>query len=739
MKECKVKNVKCKVMESLRDESSSVGGRKQFHRFTLYTLNFTLAFAIANASALPLPWRADWPDAKPVETLVHRGTDVELQPTWFINKAAADTNGWTFTTFCQTNAVGPWFGPLPGAAFSHTNDVGAAFYNVMVRAQTPGGAVNYTAFARLRMLDSPGFTPGELPLPVPFIDFSKVVALNAPWLLPGATNDIGTIKVELGSISNSVSTLSAATATNAADIATLKDTTATLSQSLAGKADREIVIGQVLGLPDSCFPIVYAYNGESYSIVNSGGIVVNRAGPTYYGLYDGATGVLVCYFRISDGTYISNGEASGITFGGTAPTQLAWPVLGDVPVKSSVVYDVDIKTNYYTKAETDDAIDTYAAYYITYTAAGAAFPTHAALTNATVVYSGGAARTPTRNDYAVVLADESHGGAEWRYIYTVAAGATSGQWDAQYPIETNDYDALSNKPQINGVSLSGNKTGADLGVLDLSGGAVTGTFGVLDPEFPDIEPVFRVDGTVAGFPTMRFGDSADVVGIIWRIVDGGVVMDVSDILGTTYRIAMPSANGTLALSSDISAAISPTSPAFSNAVLSVGLGIDTNTVAVINELVDASHDLPVTGATSVGALLLALAAAIAALKKRLPYALVAKTIENGAVTLDDRASNAVTISATLSPNTLTVNFPTATSGKVRDFALRLNIAAGVTAPELVLPQGVVCENTDGEVPEISDGGTGGSSTILYFSETENNGTTAKFLLKGETLAAITQA
>ena len=128
-----------------------------------------------------------------------------------------------------------------------------------------------------------------------------------------------------------------------------------------------------------------------------------------------------------------------------------------------------------------------------------------------------------------------------------------------------------------------------------------------------------------------------------------------------------------------------------------------------------------------------------ALKSAIPYNLVTKTISNNAVTLDDRASNAVDISATLSPNTLTVNFPAATSGKVRDFALRLNIASGVTAPELVLPQGVVCENADGEVPEILDGGTGGSSTILYFSETESNGTTAKFLLKGETLAAITQA
>lgn len=141
----------------------------------------TALCAANTASALPLVWRADWPDAKPVETLVHRGTDIELQPLWRINKQPADTNGWTFTTFCQTNAVGPWFGPLPGAFFSHTNDVGAAFYNVMVRAQTPGGAVNYTAFARLRMLDSPGFTPGELPLPAKVLDFSTITVLNPPW------------------------------------------------------------------------------------------------------------------------------------------------------------------------------------------------------------------------------------------------------------------------------------------------------------------------------------------------------------------------------------------------------------------------------------------------------------------------------------------------------------------------------------------------------------------------------
>ena len=506
---------------------------KNFATFAFFAAKKLFATALitlcsASANALPLTWRADWPDAKPVETLVHRGTDVELQPLWRINKEPADTNGWTFTTFCQTNAVGPWFGPMPGAFFSHTNDVGAAFYNVMVRAQTPGGEVNYTAFARLRMLDSPGFAPGELPLPVATIDFSKVVALNAPW----------TLQTDFS------------TATN------------TLSAAIGGLAQ-------------------------------------------------------------------------------------------------------NLAANYYTAAETDDAIDSLAAYYITYTAAGAAFPSRAALLNATVVYSGGAARTPTRNDYAVVLADESHGGAEWRYIYTVAAGATSGQWDAQYPIETNDYDGLSNKPQINGVSLSDDKTGADLGVLDLAGGTMTG---------PLSTP--QVNITRENYLTWSMELDDAVGGFHFKAPALPGVFGAVDLI---LPRRPDNLSGTLALSSDIDAAISPTSPAFSNAVLSVGLGIDTDTVAVINELVDSAHDLPVTGATSVGALLLALAAAVAALKKKFGYD-TEDSAASATIALSTRTFPVVDATAKTSADTIAVTMPSSTAdGKVSDMCLRIDTGASVPA------------------------------------------------------------
>ena len=303
-------------------------------------------------------------------------------------------------------------------------------------------------------------------------------------------------------------------------------------------------------------------------------------------------------------------------------------------------------TNYYTKAETDNAIERVAAYYITYNASGAAFPTRADLLNAQTYYSGGVARVPTRNDYAVVLADEAHGGAEYRYIYAVADGATTGQWEAQYPIETNDYTALSNKPQINGNTLAGNKTGEDLGVLDLTGGTMTGgiAFGAEDDY---------------GYLGLAYDDE-------------------------THRLRI----------------------------------IDTwNENTAYLEVPNAAHGSRVAFMNDVNN-------AIAAI----PYALVTKTISNNAVALDDRAINAVAVSSALA--SLTVNFPTATSGKVRDFGLRLTVASGITtAPQLVLPQGVTCENADGTPPEI---GADGAATILYFTETA----AGVFLVKGETVQTI---
>ena len=87
--------------------------------------------------------------------------------------------------------------------------------------------------------------------------------------------------------------------------------------------------------------------------------------------------------------------------------------------------------------------------------------------------------------------------------------------------------------------------------------------------------------------------------------------------------------------------ISATNPSFSNAVLAVGLNIDTNSVAVLNEIASTFGGFPIEGtATTIGGLLAALAAAIAWLKKNKvgSFASVggaSATVENGVAKLDD--------------------------------------------------------------------------------------------------------
>ena len=75
----------------------------------------------------------------------------------------------------------------------------------------------------------------------------------------------------------------------------------------------------------------------------------------------------------------------------------------------------------------DDSINSVTAYYITKNAQGDQWDTYAELAAASTFYSGWVQRTPTRNDYTIVLADENHDNATTRYIYN------SG-WEYQYTV-----------------------------------------------------------------------------------------------------------------------------------------------------------------------------------------------------------------------------------------------------------------------------------------------------------------
>lgn len=89
----------------------------------------------------------------------------------------------------------------------------------------------------------------------------------------------------------------------------------------------------------------------------------------------------------------------------------------------------------------NDAINSVTAYYITKNAAGDQFATYAELAAATTFYSGWVVRTPTRNDYTIVLDDETHNDEVTRYIY-------NNGWEYQYtinesPLTQAQLDALN--------------------------------------------------------------------------------------------------------------------------------------------------------------------------------------------------------------------------------------------------------------------------------------------------------
>lgn len=114
------------------------------------------------------------------------------------------------------------------------------------------------------------------------------------------------------------------------------------------------------------------------------------------------------------------------------------------------------------------------------------------------------------------------------------------------PSGTSDYDDLSNKPQINGTTLSGNKTASDLG---LATSTVVSEISAL---------VEALDGDIEALQTAVEGkaDASDIPSTsdIENIVDGVLAdLDVSDVGGSTkYITIVGQTNGLLTATSETS-------------------------------------------------------------------------------------------------------------------------------------------------------------------------------------------
>ena len=104
------------------------------------------------------------------------------------------------------------------------------------------------------------------------------------------------------------------------------------------------------------------------------------------------------------------------------------------------------------KAFVNSSINNYAAFYITKNASGDAFDTYAQLSSATVFYNAGDEIEPTKNDYCVVLEDETKATSPFadpttRYTWQ-GDKYPDGQWEFQYIVNNT---ALT-QAQVNAIN-----------------------------------------------------------------------------------------------------------------------------------------------------------------------------------------------------------------------------------------------------------------------------------------------
>lgn len=145
----------------------------------LTTLAAALLAAL-NALSITVEWEVDAERARSETISAYHGETLTLAPDF------GDTNITASVIYYQTNGMGSAWWSTDSLVFHPTNDIGAASYRFFVAAEDAAGRV-YRANGTLRLLDSPGFVPNALPLPVEVLDFSAVEVANAPYFTKAET------------------------------------------------------------------------------------------------------------------------------------------------------------------------------------------------------------------------------------------------------------------------------------------------------------------------------------------------------------------------------------------------------------------------------------------------------------------------------------------------------------------------------------------------------------------------
>ena len=90
--------------------------------------------------------------------------------------------------FYQTNGMDQTWWKTDGLVFHPTNDIGAASYRFFLEGRDDLGR-DWHANGLLRLLDSPGFTPSAVELPVKTLDFASIAVTNAPFYTKAETDE----------------------------------------------------------------------------------------------------------------------------------------------------------------------------------------------------------------------------------------------------------------------------------------------------------------------------------------------------------------------------------------------------------------------------------------------------------------------------------------------------------------------------------------------------------------------
>lgn len=200
---------------------------------TVQTMFLACCFTVS-AQTVSLRWPADLGDARPARFTLVRGDTVQLVADLFVDGRPYNPAG-DASLLWQTNGMNELWWQVPASVASNcvsatwtpAMDCGASSYLAHFRVGSSTGSV-FRAYVRLAMQHGPGDPVNALPLPVPVLDFDKVIVTNAPWsggggtdgravtnivegIVADATN--GVVKVENGQVLLDDAEISAAGAT----------------------------------------------------------------------------------------------------------------------------------------------------------------------------------------------------------------------------------------------------------------------------------------------------------------------------------------------------------------------------------------------------------------------------------------------------------------------------------------------------------------------------------------------